>query len=312
MIKTIIYVIIISVLEVACEREADNVTPPEFKQKIVIGSFLSPNDSITYVNISSNQSIFGVIDKNWTITGAKAFISDGTNEIQMDTSKLGFKFNHRIMNIVAGKTYHIRVEADNGLKAEASCLIPAKQNFNLKIDTVTKVEIAPNGYSSSYFFIQFKFNDIPKISNFYLVKGSIYQYGQFDDYSLYPVISKHFAKMTSDLNFLNPMFNDQGQDGLQMQIDPEKLYSTEISNVDSVFIVISLLNANKDYYSYQQSLNNYNDTNDPLTQETPIFSNIVGGIGVFAGYTMDSVVMRIVKKSKIIKNLNLKQNSNFP
>jgi hypothetical protein len=62
---------------------------------------------------------------------------------------------------------------------------------------------------------------------------------------------------------------------------------------DSAFLKVYLLNTCKPYYQYHKSLENYNDGENPFAEPTPIYSNIEGGLGVFAAYLVDSAVIRL-------------------
>ena len=57
--KKILFLIIsLFVLITSCEREVNNVSLPDFVQKLVINSFISPNDTVSFVSIASNERIF--------------------------------------------------------------------------------------------------------------------------------------------------------------------------------------------------------------------------------------------------------------
>ena len=70
-------------------------------------------------------------------------------------------------------------------------------------------------------------------------------------------------------------------------------YSSPDSSPDSVFMKIYLLNTEKSYYQFHQSLLNYDDGTVPFSETSPLFSNITGGLGIFSAYTVDSIVIRI-------------------
>ena len=298
MLKSLYYIAFLSLITMtSCEKEAQNITYPNFKQKIVLASFISPNDSISYVNISSNYPIFGELNlgKTITISNAKAYISDGSHEIQLDSSILGFKFYHKKIHIEAGKSYIIRVEADNGLKAEASCKVPEKQNFNQKIDTISESFTYPDGYMSSKGFVKIKFTDVSGEANYYIIsilKRTYLTCVRYDSTGLH--VKKEKCKDEYYLQFKNNLFNDLGKESQEIEITSETQHGYwKDPNADSAFITFYLLNINKDFYKYQQSLNNYTDNADPFTEVSPAYSNVIGGLGIFAGYTKDSVVFRL-------------------
>jgi hypothetical protein len=281
----------------SCEKNAQDVKYPDFQQKIVIGSFLSPADTMSYVILSSNNPVFGELNLNVfkTISNAKAFISDGSNEIQMDTFKLGFKFLHRNMPVLPGKNYSIRVEGENGLKAEASCTIPVKHNFNLKIDTISNPFIYPDGYVTSEGFVKVKFTDVVGEANYYIVYvvDRVYENNSVID-STGKIIEYKKHTLEYELKFKNKLFNDIGKDGQEFELNSDVTHGYwKYSYGDSSFLIFYLLHISKDFYLYQRAIDNYQESQDPFTESIPAYSNVNGGLGIFTGYTKDSVVLRI-------------------
>lgn len=61
---------------------------------------------------------------------------------------------------------------------------------------------------------------------------------------------------------------------------------------DSSIVKIYLFNVEKSYYQYHKSLDDYNDSGNPFSEATPVYSNINGGLGVFTSYTIDSLVVK--------------------
>jgi uncharacterized protein (DUF1919 family) len=86
-------------------------------------------------------------------------------------------------------------------------------------------------------------------------------------------------------------FNDEKQDGKRIYANSLTVFEPERS--DSSFLVFYLLSTDKDYYTYHQSLNKYSGGEDPFTETSPVYSNVSGGLGIFAAYTIDSITLRI-------------------
>jgi len=119
----------------ACETDVDNVNLPKFKQKLVINSFLSPSDTISYVYISSNKKLYGELNSEEPLGKLTGFISDGINEVELDTSAKGLKFSNKSMQIRYGQTYKIKITSESGLSVEGICTVPEKKNFQMQLDT---------------------------------------------------------------------------------------------------------------------------------------------------------------------------------
>lgn len=88
------------------------------------------------------------------------------------------------------------------------------------------------------------------------------------------------------------IFSDKGKDGQKLflkTIDLNTLYES----ADSAFLKIYLFNTDKAYYDFHTSFLNYSGGRDPFTENSPVFSNIEGGLGVFAAYTIDSLIFKL-------------------
>ena len=283
--------IIISFYLSACEREATNVILPEFIHKLSITSFISPSDTISYVFVSSNQRIYGELNTNESTGNLTAFISDGSREIALDTSNNGFIIRHDQMDIKYGTTYKLRVISDVGLSAEAISTVPEKRNFFLKADTSSILEQYPGWPTERVFYITATFTDYPGEDNYYKL---------FEVKTIYYTDSKTGKVQnynSSNSLFRKSFFTDKGMDGKEISQRTEgtgrDYYSSPDSSPDSIFMKIYLLNTEKSYYQFHQSLLNYDDGMVPFSEISPLFSNITGGLGIFSAYTVDSIDIRI-------------------
>jgi hypothetical protein len=285
--KTIYYIpFIIMLFSVACETDVDLVNAPVFKQRLVITSFISPSDNISYFRVTSNLKIYGELHTEEPLGLLSGTISDGVNEVALDTCKTGLKLNHENMQIQYGKTYKLKVSSENGLKAEAECTVPARKTFIIEADTFSVPIVMPEwgpypGYS--YRSIDFKVNltDIPGEENFYRIYGKIRGY------------SKSWQG-TGYLSFDNEEFiSDKGMDGKIFILSTEQNFSHFFVSTDSLFLNIYVFNTEKSYYQFHKSLMDYNDGENPFSEASPVFSNITGGFGIFTSYTIDSLVVRL-------------------
>jgi hypothetical protein len=83
-------------------------------------------------------------------------------------------------------------------------------------------------------------------------------------------------------------------------LDGQKIVAVTIGNYeytfspsrDSSLLKIFLYHTEKPYFLYHKSLNEYNDSENPFAEATPVYSNITGGLGIFTSYTIDSLIVR--------------------
>jgi hypothetical protein len=272
--------VLASFIFISCEKEAGNIKYPEFKEKLVVFGYLSPGNITNYISVNSNYRLYGKLyttDKWGNLT---ATISDDSHEISLDTNKFGFDFNSSDFPIMEGKSYTIKINSDFGLSAEASCTVPFKRNFDLAIDTFRAVN------NSEYYYSPFNadiyYTDYPGENNYYLM---VCEQICYDSDSYDPI---NITKITGSGK---EYFNDFGSDGRRLKFSLG--YIRDPKEVDSSFLKIYLMNIDKAYYDYRKSLDNYNDGGDPFTEPSPVYSDIVGGLGIIASYTVDSLIFRL-------------------
>lgn len=263
-----------------CEKNVDNVPLPEFKQKLVIASFLSPSDSISYFYVSSNKRIFGDLSTIESTGNLSGTISDGVSEVPLDTFRAGLKLDHKKMQIRYDGNYSIKISSDKGLSAEGTCKVPGKRNFVIETDTFS---IPIDNFwerNSRRIDMRISIQDIPGEENYYRI-----------DYSASGSRSNPNKGPDPELMRLRNGFSDQGLDGQKITVRTN-MGLNFFFECDSAFMKIYLYNTEKSYYLYHKSLWEYSDGN-PFSEATPVYSNIKGGLGIFAGYTIDSLIVRL-------------------
>jgi hypothetical protein len=278
----------------SCTKDADNLKYPEYKQKLVISGYLSPEEKTHYISVECNQILYVNHHEYTGYRNMTATISNGENEISLrpsfykynnfdlsvwDSVRTGFLFTSSELPVEEGKTYTLKVYNENELLAESSCTVPFKRDLSPKLDT-TKI-ISPTGYS--YFKANFSFTDIAGEENYYALLC------EYVDYKSRNILLQPYFS-----NLIDPeisYFNDIGIDGKRSKIQLENIYPSKY--LDSVFIKIFFLNTDKPYYDYQKSILNYVSGETPFTEASPVYSNIKGGLGIFAAYTYDSIIVRL-------------------
>jgi len=265
----------------SCDKEVDNIGYPKYNQKIVISGFLSPDNKVNKILISENLSLYGNRFLPQPMGTLTATISDGTNEMSLDSAQFMNGFTSSDYPIIEGKTYTITVKTDKGLAAEASCTVPLKRNLSLEIDTTLTVNYNPDYGSYTYINADIYFTDTQGTDNYYMF------YCEQVSYSLTWSVPMVFEISGAE----NAYFTDTGKDGarFKMTLQPVGVGS----DGDSSFLKVYLLNTDKAYYDYKKSLDNYNSGDDPFTEPSPVYTNVTGGLGIFAAYTIDSLIFRL-------------------
>lgn len=274
--------IIVLIALISCEKEVSDVKLPEFKQKMVINSFISPINTVSNIDITSNRRIYGELGIIETLGNLTAFISDNTREIPLEQISSGFRFKRKDMPIKEGKTYKLRVISDKGISAEASCTVPLYRNLKIETDTFRTVYKDTYDIFHSYLKMNVSFTDYPGEDNYYRLycEQDIYKFSEGIFYNI------------SYFGFKNELFNDKGKNGEKSLITSINI--RDINDLDSSYIKVYILNTSKSYYDYQMSLKNYSgNKDDPFAENSPVYTNVTGGLGIFAAYNVDSLIFRL-------------------
>jgi hypothetical protein len=293
-IKHIKYFLLILLINVptACETNVDYVNLPEFKQRLVINSFLSPSDTVSYFYVSTNKKLFGELNSEEPLGKLTGFISDGINEVALDTSSKGLKLGNKSMQITHGTTYKVKVTSESGLSAESTCTIPLKREYQMRLDTFSIVRQLPEGMQSptgSYYRsidFKFSFQDVPGEENYYRIASKTIVYYKNPT-------TQESRKSEYFLSFEKEYDTDKGLDGKNIVFTTIGNYNYFFKSPrDSTIVKIFLYNVEKSYYLYHKSLEDYNDGGNPFSEATPVYSNIDGGLGIFTSYTIDSLILK--------------------
>lgn len=270
----------------SCEKDAKNVDLPPFEQKLVVASFISPSDSVSYIFIRSNRRIYGELGMEEPAGNLSGTLSDGVNEVELDTAKYGLQASQDKMPIQFGKTYTLKITSDKGLSASATCVVPEERKFKATADTFSIPDPhAPTGYYQRRIDVKLSIEDIPGEQNYYRITGRGFGY----------VSNPHSGTqytVSDNMRFDKEFFSDAGKNGDEILIRTD--YGLNyFFNQDSAFLEVYLFNTEKSYYLYHKSLENYSGNSNPFKENSPVYSNVAGGLGIFTSYTVDTLVFRL-------------------
>lgn len=271
---------------ISCEKETVNVKVPKVEPKIVIQSYISPQDTLLVVHVTHSISIYQKVYLNENnnsnnIRDAIVTLSDGSNIINLEYSLLNNNDSEYTADpdnfpIIAGKTYHILVTTPDGKKASSSCTVPNQSPFiySFKLDSITR---DMSYYISKEYYIIVGILDIPNQKNHYRIAGNVRG-------SHKSTFQDEVIDVLREIDFKEKeFFTDKGKEG-ETIIFKNKLNYVAIENLLRPFhIIIELISTDAHYYNYHQSLRNL-DNENPFMEPEPIYSNIQGGLGVFSAY----------------------------
>ncbi|HEX3006851.1 MAG TPA: DUF4249 domain-containing protein [Bacteroidales bacterium] len=276
-IKSLVFVTVTLSLS-SCEKTVDNIKLPEYDKRLVVHSFVSPDDSLIYVDIGSTIALFekdADAMSNFKLTKVSLYDQDKIilfDDFRLDSAKHyhGCKLKYPI---VAGRTYKIGAACPGFPDAFAEFTIPVINNLNMIVDT--------SRTTSDNIRFDIHFTDVPKEANYYNVYLKRIEYSQQYIFEQY-LDPRHYENDNySEEGTLTTFINDQSKDGKTFSVSFEDF---PYNNYDSIKYEAVVLETDADYYRYHQSLINYKSSDDLFTEFSPVYSNIKGGVGIVSSY----------------------------
>jgi Domain of unknown function (DUF4249) len=330
--------LLIVILFSSCETIVDDVDLSQFseiREKLVVNSFISPQDETIFVKVSKSipinktkegqyikgfddngDSILVYVTPN-TVKNAVVTMSNGTRSIPFyynPTTEYyeAYPSDFRILN---GKTYTLTVTADQ-LRAEATTTIPIEdpEIKNPKYKKVIKTFFG--GLPTPGYEATFEWQDPKSSKNYYKIWGELTYLQQIPKYDvktkevIYEIrnLFAYFNWNGDEFRRRRNYYNDKQYDGTLFKTPIGEIGKSErtqvINNNVKYFnkpvegskdqLRLQLSNISKEFYDYQVSLQDFfESSNNPFAEPIPVYSNIKGGLGCFAGFTRQEVVLEL-------------------
>jgi hypothetical protein len=267
--RTIVLIPTIAILLASCVKEVTNITLPSSTPKLVVGCFISPQDSGITVTLTRSLPIFDPNHQsnpdNDPIPDASVVISNGINShpIPYNYKTRQYELPANQFPILSGQAYSLAVSTPNRESVSATCTVPASNLTSLDVDFTDTISYLKK--------CVVKWKDIPNQPNYYRAFGEI---------EFINNISNMRDTNYNSLYGRNILFSDYEKDGqeLSCKLEGQQGWGKVIS------YNFRVLHVDKEYYNYLNSLLHYNSSNDPFSEPSPVYTNIKGGLGVFAAY----------------------------
>ncbi len=275
-----IYLIVAVAILSGCTKDAE-VALPEYKPTLVIHSYISPQDSgvVVYVNMSKSAYNSNYNDVN-NVVNATVKISDGASSATLkffpSFDKLSYAYYYidsTMYKIIAGKTYQLEVSTPDGKKATASTKIPSIVPLKNISYTLVKSQFGDSVYN-----LNFNFDDPIGQDDYF----------KFGAYVLtIDTVAEELLQSSGSEDF-GTYFNS---DGKYISESMEAYGYYPLMSPDEIRIMdFRLMHVTREYYLYHQSIQN--SGGGPFSEPNVVFTNITGGVGVFAGYSYDQRFLR--------------------
>jgi hypothetical protein len=279
-----------AVLLGACEKEATGIKLPESNSKLVVTGFISPQDTAVQVEVIRSTPAFGPRPvASPFVSDALVTLSDGDRTVTLPRqSEAGgqYSIDTQSFTVVTGRTYTLRVSVPGGESLEASCTVPEAPALpQLTIDSSSTSDNRSPRYS-----LRMSWTDPGGQENYYRPAAEVRTVltENLDQPPPFPLVRSVYwlgGELTDDKAADGGMlYSPRGEFwfGGPPQYKPEH------------YMVGQLLHVDRHYYLYHNSLTNANRSDgNPFAEPVLVYSNVSGGLGVFAAYNRSTVVMKL-------------------
>lgn len=271
-IRLVFMAIVFAFLGTGCMEEVTDIARVD--EKLVVFSFISPNDTIRVDVTKSYPLYLGKVvpwdeDQFPPLSGATVTLREVTSgnavAVPWNEQEKAYMLLPNAFSIKAGEEYELQVSAPNLPSVVGRTIVPlSKPNMvTCRIDTiVNKYE----GYSE--LVVVGEILDVEGEDNYYS-----FEIKAFDAYYDWDGIVQMFWTI-----YYNTIFSDEGHDGELLSYESYGFYYS------SYKVQVAFTEVDKNYYEYHRTLfSDYDDFN-PFAEPVIVHSNIDGGMGVFGSF----------------------------
>jgi hypothetical protein len=280
------YLFVLVILAISCNQD-DFSSEIDAESKIVVEGWIEEGD-VPQLILSSSIPIAQVVDStnvlDRVIRSAKVTVSDGeTTEVlrvKKDEDRLSpfVYFGSEIIG-KAGRTYTLKIEYLSRV-ITATTTIP-------KTVALNSAAYVKNNVTDTTGYIFIKFDDPINEKNYYQITTRVAEKE--------PIFVPAFYGNLDDKNFDSPKISMQVNRGVL--IFPKTKYKPYFTDGDLIFVKLRTMN--KDVLDFWNSWQNeiVNSRNPIYPSNISLKSNINGGIGIWAGYGQNTILIRTPSKN---------------
>ena len=261
----------------ACQSMISEVDIEGGQKKLIVHSYIYPGMDTVKVMLTSSSPLYSTTQlaqgpSSLEVKDAQVVIRNRNNEFPLIYDNFYKQYISTELEINAGETYHLEIITPSGEKITASCTVPDEEPPAIEVSTIL---VSPDFPYEKV--INFSFRDLEGEGHFYRVTG-VYkiQYGpEPQDFWWNTIYMQMGEEFVSDKN-------KDGQSFLYKTV--QMITFEEEYYVPKLFIALT----DKHYYNYHRSIAKF-EGEDPFSEPAPIYSNIEGGLGVFAAFNGSSI-----------------------
>jgi len=273
--QSIIFVVALVTLY-SCTREVAVNLPP-YSSKIVVNGLISDKD-VSKVQISSSISSLDTNPIN--------YIYDGTAQLYNEQDVLYDILSYDAFSsgyigtkpVVPGVFYTLKVNVKGKQVIGTTRILAGAKIMNLAYQDMVRMDSTglPIGE------VSFSFNDDGSIENYYRL-NVLYYDNTRSEFKALDIKDNYFLVIEAEQTNSGFVFKDRTFNGAIKKLNFEVPYGYIENNAPYKFVII-LETLNEDYSRYENSRSLYNQrTGTPFSESVELYSNIKGGLGIFAG-----------------------------
>jgi hypothetical protein len=273
----------------ACQKEVTGIKLPESSSKLIVTSFISPQDTAVHVRITRSVPTLGVRQPaDAPVTDASVWVTDGTQtaNLEFDSKTATYLVETAYFPVTAGATYTLRVTTPDGGQAEATCTVPAALNVPLSV-TLDSASVPNNIYKE--YTLRLSWPDSAGETNYYRAGGEIAR--EFTRQSGNGPVPPNVQPLYWDSQ---EVIEDRGQNGSEIYTPKLTVWGFGSPMVINIVLHAYLLHTDQHYYEYHRSVRSASYSQDnPFAEPVLVYSNITGGLGVFAAYNRSTLEVKL-------------------
>ncbi|RRB04173.1 DUF4249 domain-containing protein [Larkinella rosea] len=304
----------------ACQNLVTEIDPsnlPQIQSKLVVNGYLSPQDTVLAVSVSSSQTVLGDVatDSVNTVRGATVTLaSEGkTVTLAYHSDQRVYTADARQFPIQAGKTYTIQVSVAGYETVSSSCTIPQSVPVaEIKLDS-NRLFSGPYIDSGWAYTVRAVWQDPAGVTNYYRIAGyaeCINRIPRTPTAHIDSTTPKVLLRGIIGFGRQDQFISDQNQDGQLLlsargevpsffnysfyDAQTQMTYSGDYPYAKPLTIRVSVLQTDENYFNYHRARQQQRQSaNNPFAEPVLMPTNISGGLGCFAGYNRSTRVVLV-------------------
>lgn len=295
---------------ISCEdfflKEVDHSKIPGSEPKLVVYSFISPQDTLIKVYVYRSRPYIRPAGEVVPVNGhASVWMSREESEysqLSYDENVGAFTISAQDFLVEGGHDYHLKVETPHGESVTATCHVPVMGDFGLVLHP-HRFRLDRYGYQ----ILEVEWEVETRAGNterYYRSGSHVFSciHSESDGYKdchKYEVWLDRGKEFFADQDGSTHYFRGSYWGYVNLDGATYEYGSGNMQQTDSVFVF--LLETDRHYYNFHLSAErySYHDDGFPFAEPVHIYSNIQGGLGVFGGYNRKDFLLAATRATPL-------------